>query len=126
MVHMVALQLRLLFSHPEEGHGFPSCGHQYCQVQPPAAPGVSKENIWCVFTVLGSSFLAACFKTVHFADTQPLIALPPSPMSPSPIQTSSAAPRLSIAKLIVHRRVCITIFHFPFVQLADITLRFAH
>jgi len=53
-----------------------------------------------------------------------LIALPPSPTSPSPTQASSAAPMLSIAKLIMHRHVRIVFFRFPFVNLAHITSRF--
>ena len=125
MVHTFALELLQLLSHPEDGRGLSSFGHRYCQVQPPPAPGVSKEIIWCVLTALGSLFfiLAACSKTVHFAHTRPLIALPLSPMSSSPTQTPSAVPTLSMAKLIMHRHVCIAVFRFPFVNLADITSR---
>ena len=78
------LELLQLFSYPEKVHGLSSFGHCYCQVQPPPAPDVSKEIIWCVPTALGSLFfvLVACSKAVHFAHTRPFIALPPSPTSP--------------------------------------------
>ena len=41
-----------------------------------------------------------------------LIALPPSPTSSSPTQASSAAPMLSMAKLIMHRHVRIVSLRF--------------
>jgi len=45
-----------------------------------------------------------------------LVAVPPSPMSPSPTQAPSTALMLSIAKLIMHRHVRIAFFRFPFVN----------
>ena len=52
---------------------------------------------------------------VHLADTH-LIALPPSPTSPSPPQASSPALMLYMAKLVM--------LSFPIVNLAHITSRF--
>jgi hypothetical protein len=45
--------------------------------------------------------------------TRDLIALPPSPTSPSPTQASSVAPMLSMEKLVMHRQVRIAFFYFP-------------
>jgi hypothetical protein len=57
--------------------------------------------------------LSMRLSTVHLAD-----ARPHSPTtSPPPTQAPSVAPMLSMAKLIMHRHVCIACFRIPFVNL---------
>jgi len=87
--------------------------------------GVSKMVIWCAFIVLGpysSSYLCAPRPSISLI--LDLIALPPSPTSPSPTQASSTTPMLSMAKLVIHQHVRIIFFRFPFVCLAHVASRF--
>jgi len=71
--------------------------------QSPPALGVSKKAIWCAPIALGPySPSHLCAPRPSISLTLDLIALPPSPTSPSPTQASSAAPMLSIAKPIMH------------------------
>ena len=44
-----ALELLCLFSFPKERNGFSFFGHRCRPDQPPLAPGVPKQVIWCVF-----------------------------------------------------------------------------
>ena len=90
--------------------------------QSPPAPGVSKRVIWYVSIALApySSFYL-CSPPLSISLIPDLIALPPSPTSLSPAQASSPAPILSMAKLTMHRHVCIAFFRLPFVNLAHIT-----
>jgi len=87
--------------------------------------GVSTKVIWCASIALGPySSLYLCAPRPSISLILDLIALPPSPTSPSPIRDSSAAPMLSIAKLIMHLHVRIAFFHSSFVNLAHIASRF--
>jgi len=99
------------------------------QLRSPVLPTTStrcfqKRLFWCVSIALGpysSSYLCAPPPSISLV--LDLIALPPPPTSPSPTQDSSAAPILSITKLVMHRHVRIAFFRFPFVNLAHITSR---
>jgi len=91
MAHEFAIELVWRFPCPEERHGPPSFGHRYYPAQSPV-PGVSKKVIWCVSIALGpcsSSYLCAPRPSISLQ--LDLVALPPSPMSPSPTQASSAS-----------------------------------
>ena len=126
MVHAFTIEPLWLFSCTEEHHGFPGIRHRYCQDQSSPTPGVSKKVIWCVSIALGpySSFYL-CSPRLSISLILDLIALPPSPTSPSPTQASSPAPTLSMAKLIMHRHVRIAFFSFPFDHLAHISSSFS-
>jgi len=115
MVHAFAIELLGLFASPE---GSPASVTV-------TAYGVSKMVIWCASITLGpysSSYL--CTPRPYISLILDLIALPPSPTSPSPTQASSTTPMLSMAKLVMHQHVRIAFFRFPFVCLAHIPSRF--
>jgi len=102
---------------PEGRHGFPSFGHCYCPAQSSPVHGLSTKVIWCASIALGpysSSYLCAPRPSISLI--LDLIAVPPSPTSPSRTQASSAAPVLSIAELIMRRHMHIAFFRFPFVN----------
>ena len=85
-------------------------------------PVFPERLFWCASIALGpypSSYLCASQSSNSLI--LDLITLPPSPTSPSPTQASSAAPMLSIAKLIMHRHVHIAVFRFPCVNVVHIT-----
>jgi hypothetical protein len=88
------------------------------QLRPPLPPRPAATSapclqkvIWCVSTALvpySSSY--PCVLRPSILLILDLLAQPPSPTSPSPTQVSSAAPMLSMAKLIMHRHVRIACF----------------
>ena len=78
----------------------------------------------CIYRLgpYSSSYLRAVRQSISLISD--LIALLPSPTSPSSTEAPSATPILSIAKMVVHRHVRIAIFRFRSVNLAHITSRF--
>ena len=117
MAHASRIELLWPYTRPEERHGFPSFGHRSYQDQPPPAPSGSKKAIWWVSIALSpssSTYLSASRLSISLIPG--LIALPPSPTSPSPT--------LSMAKPIMHRHVRIAFFSFPFGHLAHISSSF--
>jgi len=106
--------------HPEGRHGFPGFGHRCCPAQSSPVHGVSTKVIWCA----SNSSLYLCAPRPSILLILDLIALPPSPTSPSPTQASLSALMLSIAELIMHLHVRIAFFHSSFVNLAHMASRF--
>jgi len=124
MVHAFAIELLWLFARPEERHG-----SRVPRLQSPLlleqATDVSTKVIWCVPITLGpySSF-NLCAPRPYISPMLDLIALLPSPTSPSPAQTPFTALTISMARLIMHLHVCIAFFRFPSVNLGHIASRF--
>ena len=62
MARAFVLELLWLFFFPKERDGFPFFGHRGCPDQPPLAPGVPKQVIWCVIYRTWSLFVTGLFE----------------------------------------------------------------
>ena len=106
--------------------GFPSFGHRYCPTQSLPAHGVSKKVIWYASMALGpypSSYLCAPRPSISL--TLDLIAVPPSPTSPSPTQAPSTA--LMIYGEPDHAPTCVyCLLSFPICQLGSDNITPSH
>jgi len=123
VVHAFALELLWIFSHPNERRGTPSFGHCYYPGQ--TTTNQRQKVIWFVYIAQApSSSTYLCAPRLSISLTLDLIAVPPSPTSPSPTQAPSMALMQSRRRLIMYRHVCTAFFRFPFVNLAHLISRF--
>ena len=89
-------------------------------------PNVPKAAIGTCPIARSPSLISAMCSSALISLTLDLIALPPSPRSPSPTQTPPEAPMLSMAKPITNRHVRIAFFRFPLASLTNLTLHISH
>jgi hypothetical protein len=90
MVHTFAIELLWLFSRAKERHEFPTFPHRYCADQPHQRP-VFPKRLFGASSIAQVPFpRATCSSTGHLSLTLDLIALPPSPTSPTPPQAISS------------------------------------
>jgi len=133
MARAFVLELLWLFFFPKERGGFPFFCHRGCPDQPPLAPGVPKQVIWCVIYRTWSLFVTGLFERPsliclsvgsiprtqsHSATTLAYESIPHASTTGSTHAANGGAD---------HAPTCAyRLASFPLAHVADTILRFSH